>query len=102
MADALSAVAANASPRAVAKASWLANPKPFAETSRTESPQKTVTSSLDMSRRFMFAGFLVCPLNEHRGNSWVMRLSQQVTCRSAPRQQIYRRDELCESLNLSR
>ena len=32
MAEALSAVATNASPRAVAKASWSGSPKPFAET----------------------------------------------------------------------
>jgi hypothetical protein len=42
----------------------------------------------------MFAGFLVCPLIERRGNAWVMRLSQQVTCRWASRQQISRKDEL--------
>jgi hypothetical protein len=48
----------------------------------------------------MFAGLLVCPLNEHRGNAWVMRLSQQVICRFVLRQQISRKDELCESLNL--
>jgi len=50
----------------------------------------------------MFTGSLVCPRIEHRGNAWVMRLSQQITCRSAPRQQISRKDKRCKSLNLTR
>jgi hypothetical protein len=39
MADGLSAVATNASPRAVAKASWSGSRKPFAETFPAKTPE---------------------------------------------------------------
>src|SRR5674476_414925 len=41
MAEALSAVAAKASPRPVAKASWSASRNPFAEPSKVQSPAMT-------------------------------------------------------------
>jgi hypothetical protein len=88
MADALSAVAAKASPRALAKPSWLASRKPFAETFEAKALQKISASSLDALRRFMFAGLSVQPLNGLRRSAWVMRLGQQVTCRLASCQQI--------------
>jgi hypothetical protein len=55
MADALSAVATNASPRAVAKASWLASPKPFAEAFKAKTPEIIIASSLNVLRRFIIS-----------------------------------------------
>lgn len=56
MAEALFAVATNASPRALAKPSWLASRKPFAATFKIDAPHRIMGSSLDALRRFMFAG----------------------------------------------
>src|SRR5579859_5837588 len=67
MADALSAVAANASPRAVAKPSWLASRKPFAERLMTEAPPKIIASSLALLRHFIFANVLVQRRNGNVG-----------------------------------
>src|ERR1039457_3088266 len=53
MADALSAVATNASPRAVAKASWSASRKPSAETLKAAAPETNTARTPDVLPLFV-------------------------------------------------
>jgi hypothetical protein len=55
MADGLSAVATNASPRAVAKASWSASRKPFAEAFQVKATEIISVRNLNMPGRFIIA-----------------------------------------------
>jgi hypothetical protein len=59
MADGLSAVATNASPRALAKASWLARRIPFAKTVHGTPPKTAAARSLNVSRLFINTGSLI-------------------------------------------